>query len=133
MVVRRGKKNRKYFGTRRWGVGNIKNARGKGCRGGVGNAGRRKSKWTRMTAKTPEIIKKIGFTPWDRTKLKEITLKEIDKMARASKEEKFTLELSDCKVLSNGTLSRPVVVKASGFSKHAAEKIKSAGGDAIVI
>ena len=132
MVVRHDKKNRKYFGTRRWGVGNIKNARGKGCRGGVGNGGK-KHKWTRVTAKTPELIKHKGFTPWDQKKLKEITLNEIDKMAKDSKEEKFTAELGDYKVLSNGKLSRPIVVKASGFSKQAAEKIKTAGGEAIVI
>ena len=132
MVVRHDKKNRKYFGTRRWGVGNIKNARGKGCRGGVGNGGK-KHKWTRVTAKTPELIKHKGFTPWDQTKLKEITLNEIDRMAKSSKDEKFAVELGDYKVLSNGSISRPVIVKASGFSKQAAEKIKTAGGEAIVI
>ena len=95
--------------------------------------GGKKHKWTRVTAKFPELMKHKGFTPWDQTKLKEITLNEIDKMARASKDEKFAVELDDYKVLSNGTISKPVIVKASGFFKQAAEKIKTAGGEAIVI
>jgi len=132
MVIRNDKKNRKYFGTRRWGCGNIKNARGKGCRGGVGNAGSRKHKFTYMTAKTPELIKHVGFTPWNRTKLKEITIRDIDRIAAAAKEQGATLEFEGCKVLGNGVLRKAVKVKAAKFSKQAAEKIKSAGGEAIV-
>ena len=134
MVVRQEKKNRKkYMGTRHWGVGNIKNARGKGSRGGVGNAGSRKQNFTYMTAKEPWMLSKKGFTPWDQKQRKEITLREIDLMLKNSKDEKATIELGGYKVLSNGTISRPVVVKAYGFSKQAAEKIKSAGGEAVVI
>lgn len=132
MVVRREKTNRKYLGTRRWGVGNIKNARGKGDRGGVGNAGSRKHKFTYMTAKTPELIRTVGFKPWKRRKLKEITLRSIDTMI-ANSEEKAVLEFRNYKVLSNGSLSKPVTIKASGFSASAMEKIKSAGGEAVKI
>jgi large subunit ribosomal protein L15 len=132
MVVRKEKTNRKYLGTRRWGVGNIKNARGKGDRGGVGNAGSRKHKFTYMTAKTPELIRTVGFKPWKRKRLKEITLRSIDLMIADSKE-KSVLEFRDYKVLSNGSLSKPVTIKASGFSATAMEKIKSAGGEAVKI
>lgn len=133
MVVRSEKKDRKFLGSRHWGAGNIKNARGKGSRGGVGNAGSRKHNFTYMTAKTPWLLSKKGFTPWNRKQTKEITLSEIDKMIKNSKEENATIELRHYKVISNGTISKPAVVKASGFSKHAAEKIKSAGGEAVVI
>jgi len=34
-------------------------------------------------------------------------------------------------VLSDGILSKPVIVKAAAFSKLAEEKIKKAGGEAI--
>lgn len=132
MVVRRERKNRKYLGSRRWGVGNIKNARGKGDRGGVGNAGSRKHNFTYMTAKTPELLRTVGFKQWHPRKLKEITLTRINRMVENSKE-KSTLEFRNYKVLSNGSLSRPVIIKASGFSKIAEEKIKSAGGEAIKI
>ena len=130
MVVRREKTNRKYLGTRRWGAGNIKNARGKGDRGGVGRGGK-KHKWTWVTAKAPETIRNVGFTPWKRSKPKEITLDGISRMVRDSKEN--TLELKNYKVLSNGTLIKPITIKASGFSKNAIEKIKGAGGEAVKI
>ena len=45
MVLRRSKKNRKNLGRRTWAVGNKKNNRGAGSRGGTGKAGR-KHKWT---------------------------------------------------------------------------------------
>ena len=71
MVVRKEKRKRKYFGTRRWGVGNIKNARGHGSKGGAGMAGSglgtgSKHKFTYITAKHPELIRKVGFTPWNK-------------------------------------------------------------------
>jgi ribosomal protein L15 len=112
MVVRKEKRNRRFLGSRRWGVGNIKNGRGKGDRGGVGKGGH-KHKFTYMTAKTPDEIRTVGFNPWHRTKLKEITLRSIDKMLKESKDAKATLEFRNYKVLSNGELSKPAIIKAS--------------------
>jgi large subunit ribosomal protein L15 len=132
MVVRKEKHNRRYLGTRRWGKGNIKNARGKGDRGGVGKGGR-KHKWTYITAKTPELIRSVGFSPWNRKRLREITLTRIDRMLREMDEQKPTLEFRNCKVLSNGSLSRSATIKASKFSESAMEKIKRAGGEAIAL
>lgn len=130
MVVRKEKTNRKYLGTRRWGAGNIKNARGKGDRGGVGKGGT-KHKWTWVTAKAPETIRDVGFTPWKRDRPKEITLDRISIMVKDSKDN--IVELRNYKVLSNGSLTKPITIKASGFSKSAIEKIKSAGGEAVKI
>ncbi len=132
MVVRRQKRNRKYLGTRRWGVGNIKNARGAGDRGGVGRAGARKHKFTYMTSKARELMHKKGFHPWNRKRLDEMTLSQINSMLH-SNGGKQEIELRNCKVLSNGSLSKPITIKAAGFSKAATEKIKAAGGEAIVI
>lgn len=84
-----------------------------------------------MTAKTPELIKKVGFKPWHKKKMKEITLKSIDKILKITKEGNATLEFKDYKVLSNGRLSKPVTIKASGFSAEAMEKIKGSGGTAV--
>ncbi|HII39134.1 TPA: hypothetical protein HA318_04005, partial [Candidatus Micrarchaeota archaeon] len=52
--VRRGKK---YLGNRSYGVGNIKNNRGKGSKGGKGLAGLGKHKWmqTIKSGKLDEI------------------------------------------------------------------------------
>jgi large subunit ribosomal protein L15 len=132
MVIRHEKRKRKYFGTRRWGVGNIKNARGAGDRGGVGKGGR-KHKWTLITAHFPETIKKKGFTRWGSSNdgQKEINMDGISAMV--SKSGSQTLDLSNYKVLSNGTIQQKVTVKAYAFSKKAAEKIKKAGGEAISV
>jgi len=131
MVYRKEKRNRKYFGTRRWGMGNIKNARGKGDRGGVGKGGK-KHKFTYVTAKTPWAIGgKRGFYSFNRKVLKEITLGGINKLA--SMGNKTEVELPNYKVLSNGKLEKGIKIKASAFSKKAVEKIKSANGEAIVL
>lgn len=133
MVFRKEKRSRKYLGTRRWGVGNIKNARGAGGRGGVGRAGARKHKFTRMVTKERELMKRHGFVPWNRKRLDEINLRQIETMTKGHSEGKPTIELKNYKVLSNGELTRPIIIKANRFSKAAIEKIKNAGGEAIVI
>jgi large subunit ribosomal protein L15 len=133
MVVRSNKRNRKYLGTRRWGAGNIKNARGKGSRGGVGMAGSRKHKFTFLTAKAPWLIKQHGFSNWKPKKPKAVTLQQIDGMLRKSADQKPSIELQHCKVLSNGSISRPATIKAQAFSEKALEKIKKAGGEAVVL
>ncbi|MCL4379304.1 MAG: uL15 family ribosomal protein [Candidatus Marsarchaeota archaeon] len=129
MVVRKQKRSRKYLGSRRWGVGNIKNARGKGDRGGVGRAGARKHKFTYMTSKARDEMHKHGFHPWKRSRLDEINLMQVSSMSAGKSE----IELRNYKVLSNGTLSSPIKIRASKFSKAAMEKIKAAGGEAIII
>jgi large subunit ribosomal protein L15 len=140
MVVRKEKRKRKYYGTRRWGVGNIKNARGHGSKGGAGMAGSglgtgSKHKFTYITAKHPELIKKVGFTPWNKNKKtrrhREITLRGIEQLLSRKGGER-SVDLSNYKVLSNGTLSAKAIIKAAGFSKGAQEKIKAVGGEAIV-
>jgi large subunit ribosomal protein L15 len=136
MVVRQEKRKRKYFGTRRWGVGNIKNARGAGGRGGTGLAGRglgsgSKHKFTYTTAYTPELIRKVGFTPWNKTKMKSMSLKDVERKLTGKKER--TIELGACKVLSNGKLSAKATIKAAAFSEQAIVKIKAAGGEAIIV
>lgn len=131
MVVRKEKRNRKYFGTRRWGAGNIKNARGTGDRGGVGNAGVRKHKFTRMTAKHPELLRKKGFTVWKSKKLKYITLEQIGRISAA--EGKTEFEFRNYKVLSNGNPANGMKIKATSFTKKAEEKIKASHGEAIKI
>lgn len=127
MVVRNKKRSRKYLGSRRWGAGNIKNARGAGDRGGVGNAGARKHNFTWMTAKAPWLIKRKGFTKWNSKKLQEKTLAQASAMKEGSD---GYIDLRGYKVLSNGELDRAVKIRASGFTKRALEKIKQAGGEA---
>ena len=129
-MVIRVKKKRKYLGARRWGAGNIKNRRGAGGRGGVGRAGK-KHKFTRIVKYEKERLQTMGFTPWRRTILKEINLDAVSKIALKTGKEKPTIELDGYKVLGDGKLTVPAQIKASSFSKKAAERISAAGGEAV--
>ncbi len=130
MVQRQNKRNRKYLGTRSWGGGNKKNRRGKGTRGGVGRGGV-KHKWSYTVVYERERIGKHGFKPWRKERLGEIDLYSVSGLAEKANEEKPTIELKGYKVLSQGSLAKPAVVKATAFSKKAEEKIKAAGGEAV--
>jgi len=132
MVVRHEKKNRKYHGTRSWGAGNIKNRRGAGDKGGVGRGGR-KHKFTYLVVYERERLHKKGFKPWKKKELKEIDLEQLNKLAIKSSEQKPTIELRGYKVLGDGNIEKSVVVKADAFSKRAVEKIKSVGGEALLL
>ncbi|MEM0201179.1 MAG: uL15 family ribosomal protein [Candidatus Micrarchaeaceae archaeon] len=132
MVQRRSKKNRRNLGRRTWAAGNKKNNRGAGSRGGTGRAGR-KHKWTRIVKYEKERIGKPGFTRWNASKLNVINLDLISEKIQKNKEESSSIELNGYKVLSDGSLNKPITIKANAFSKKAIEKIKKAGGDAITI
>jgi large subunit ribosomal protein L15 len=129
-MVMRIKKSRKYFGSRSWGAGNIKNRRGAGDRGGVGKGGR-KHKMTYLVVYEKESLTHKGFAPWRRKELMEIDLDAVSKRAEKSEEQKPTIELRGYKVLGDGKVTKPFIIKASGFSKNAEKKIKEAGGEAV--
>jgi large subunit ribosomal protein L15 len=129
MVIRIKSKRSKYHGTRTCGAGNTKNRRGKGNRGGVGRGGRKHRFIFRVI--NEESIKKKGFEPWRRTKLDEADLDRVSKKINEAEEDKPTIELKGFKILGDGKLSKPAVIKASGFSKRALEKIKEGGGEAV--
>lgn len=129
-MVLRIKKKRKYFGTRSWGVGNIKHARGAGSRGGVGKGGR-KHKMTHLLVYERESLVHKGFVSRNRKRLDTINLTDVSKRLEKVNDEKPTLELRGFKVLGGGRLLKPAVLKADSFSAHAEEKIKAAGGEAV--
>ena len=99
--------------------------------GGVGKAGLRKHKFTWVTAKHPELIRSKGFSNWNTKKMKVVTLNDISRMASVEKKE--FIELRNIKVLSNGELTSKIKISAAGFSKKAIDKIKNAGGEAVII
>jgi large subunit ribosomal protein L15 len=122
------KKKRKYLGNRSHGGGNAKNRRGKGNRGGIGNAGKLKHKWFHtikfeleaMRKKRKGFFKRKSFT-------KTVKLFEI----ASGKNSEF--EFDRTKIIGGVALNRPVTVKASAFSENARQSIEKAGGKAIII
>lgn len=136
MVRHHKKRSRKFLGTRHWGGGNIKNRRGKGNKGGKGYAGSHKHKWTYMVKYEPEHFGRRGFASLRGPAGMIINLSDITQMLKDGKlgksGDRFEVDLGERKVLGGGALEFPVSIKARAFSKSAEEKIKGAGGEAII-
>ncbi len=134
MTQRKQKRKISYRGLRTHGAGNVKNRRGSGNRGGRGNAGLCKHKFTWMVKNAPEHFGKSGFVRPGRVRVPIVNLFDIDKKARMNqlekKEGKFYFEFKG-KVLGTGELSMPILIKALSWSKNTEEKIKKHGGELI--
>jgi len=124
MPARKSRKVGKFRGSRHCGTGNVKNKRGSGCRGGVGNAGLHKHKWSWVTANDPDRYGREGLKR-RRPQGPVLNLYEINIIAQ--KEGKKDIVFKG-KILGTGKLSEAVNVKAAAWSARAEEKIKAAGG-----
>jgi large subunit ribosomal protein L15 len=142
------KKTGKYRGKRMgsFGHGARKMARKSGQRGGTGMAGTGKRADHKKTLMTKlygnKYFGKQGITSRGTEKDKadrinlaalQMNLDNFVKAGIAKKTAKgFEFNLEDYKVLGTGDLKMAFVIKAKAFSKQAEEKIKAAGGEAIV-
>lgn len=132
MVVRHRKRSKhKYPGQRTWGAGNTKRRRGKGSKGGRGNAGLGKHKWATTIALGNTHFGKHGFVSKNIAIKDVLNLTKIMEMYQNGKIEKkdgtFSLNFKG-KVLSRGNIDFPLHLKAIAVSKSAKEKIEKAGG-----
>jgi len=112
-------------------------------KGGKGKAGMHKHKWTYVVKYEPEYFSKKGFRcPTGIGELKTINVGELDEMvnklvseSRLKKEgEKYIVNLEELgyeKLLGEGKITRPLIVKAKLYSKNAQEKIQSLGGQLV--
>ena len=125
MPERKNRKTGKYRGTRHCGTGNVKNKRGSGCRGGVGNAGLHKHKWSWVTTNDP---KRYGREGLKKHKLQRPVLQLYEINSLAEKEGKTDIAFKG-KILATGRIIHPVNVRAVSWSARAEEKIKAAGGN----
>ncbi|MFA4946570.1 MAG: uL15m family ribosomal protein [Candidatus Micrarchaeia archaeon] len=132
MTVRIKSRKRKLYGNRTFGGGNKKNRRGKGCKGGKGRAGWHKHKWLLTIKNGENKNQKRGFHSV-RARLETISLAEISRGIAKGEYKSGVAEFRGCKVLSNGSLSAKLTIKATAFSKIALEKIKAAGGEALTL
>ncbi|MFQ5815130.1 MAG: uL15 family ribosomal protein [Candidatus Hydrothermarchaeaceae archaeon] len=148
-MAHKNRKMRKKRGSRTCGQGY--NKRGAGSRGGTGMGGTLKGKWTWVIKNDPKRFGRRGFDVPAAVKrvVNTLNVGEIEEMASkvaiAGKGESFpglsreknkiivdVTQLDYDKVLGKGKITRPVVVKAKGFTKSAEEKIKGAGGETIL-
>lgn len=137
MVLNKRKKNTRMRGSCTHGYGAMKKHRGAGSRGGRGMAGTGK----RADQKKPSILKKYGssyfgkkgFKNPRKIKLKFLNLEYIDKKLGKKEGGFFIFDASKYdKILSKGNLTKKVKIKCKSFSKSAINKIKGAGGEAII-
>ena len=132
MVVRKRKKHRRFRGRRAY-HGSHKKWRGGGSRGGRGQAGLHKHKWSWTIKYDPEHFGKRGFKRPVATieKIRAINLGDLEKMIEklleqklAEKEgEKIKINLKKIgydKLLGSGKITKPLIVEAKSFSESAA-------------
>ncbi len=131
MVRRKATQKSKYLGHRSFGRGNVKNRRGSGNRGGRGNAGLHKHRYSWVTANEPDYFGKHGFVNPTTKEVKTINLFAIEQLALKNKLEKKDGKLYfefEGKILGTGKLTHPVTIKAQAWSEGAEGKVKSAKG-----
>lgn len=140
MVVRKEQKRRR--GERTY-HGSHKKWRGGGSRGGRGNAGLHKHKWSYVVKYEPEHFGKRGFKPPVARKIKAINLKDLDQLTEKLLEQKLAVKEDDKikidlqkigydKLLGSGRVTKPLIVEAKYFSKQALKKLEDAGGKGVV-
>ncbi len=132
MPVRRERKVNKLRGKRRHGRGNVKNRRGSGNRGGKGNAGLHKHKWSYVVKYEKDRYGNNGFVRHVKKKeLPVVNLWEIDNMVKRGEIKKegdgYKYEFKG-KVLGSGNVSYPIIIKAIKYTEKAAKKVEAAGG-----
>ncbi len=149
LIPRRRKKSRKMRGSRLHGYGLQRQHRRSGRRGGFGNAGPHKHRWTWYTAYWPDYFGK-GRRGFKRPRavvreIRAINLSDIElnldkflERGSATRREDGVIEVDLSKegynkVLGKGRISTPMVIKAKYFSEKAIERIKAAGGEALQI
>lgn len=136
MVRRKERQKKGYLGRRSFGRGNVKNRRGSGNRGGRGQAGLHKHKYTWTVKFDKEHFGKHGFVRVNKTSGNSINLYEINRLALLEQLEKKNGLIHfefDGKILGSGKINFPIVIKALSWSKHAEEKIKQAGGQIVAL
>jgi large subunit ribosomal protein L15 len=138
----KARKVRKYRGSRTHGYGQIGQHRSRGGRGGTGKAGLDKHKWTYVIKYDPTYWEKKGFvsTKTLGKKVKIINVGKLDDLARKlesekkleKKDNKLFLDLEHLgydKLLGNGEVGNPLLVKVSAYSESASKKLIDAGGE----
>jgi large subunit ribosomal protein L15 len=130
------KKSSRYRASKTHGCGSMKKRRGKGNKGGAGNAGSGK----RADQKKPSFWKfesgRIGFISKTRNRVNPITLFDVQKLIKKGilKEENGIYDLDKLgynKLLSKGHVTK-IKIKVSMASKKIIDEIKKVGGEIIL-
>lgn len=136
------RKVRKQRGSRTHGYGQVGQHRCRGGRGGTGKAGLDKHKWTYVLKHDPTYWEKKGFVSTKALgrKISIINVGKLDDLANKlesakklrKKGNKIFLDLENLgfdKLLGNGKIVSPMIVKVGSYSEAASRKLEDAGGE----
>lgn len=133
------RKVRRQRGSRTHGWGQVGQHRGIGMRGGHGNSGRQKHKWTYTLKHEPGYFGKHGFSRSWIPASETVNVGELDEQASTLVAQGVAEQGADGvaidlgvlgidKLLGAGQVTRPLIVTAASWSEAAARKIEQAGG-----
>ncbi len=135
------RKYHKHRGCRNQGYGSPKKHRGAGSRGGRGNAGSKKQKWSWFSKYRPDHIGQRGFKRPQSVVSREETInvgtldKNLDKLMSEKKVEvkgkKIYIDLKSMgyhKLLGSGTVSNSFIIRIDRYSPKALKKVENSGG-----
>ena len=131
------RKIRKKRGSRTQGYGRVGQHRKSGGRGGKGQAGMHKHRWSYVQKYDQNHFKKKRFTSITQTEPNIINLKQLEEVAarlQKGKKGKVTVDLKEMgygKLLGTGRINTPVSVKVLSCSEAAKSKIEEAGGEVL--
>ena len=132
------RKVRRYRGTRFHGWGQVKGHRGSGQKGGHGQAGLMKHKWSYTVKYDPDHFGKPSLSPQSRGVRKWINVGQLDSLSttltlptKSDSKSSPVLDLKSMgyeKLLGQGKVSTSYRVIIDVFSSRANEKVEKAGG-----
>ncbi|MBS7641249.1 MAG: uL15 family ribosomal protein [Candidatus Bathyarchaeia archaeon] len=137
------RKIRKKRGSRTCGYGRVGQHRKSGSKG-ERRAGRHKHLWSWVLRYEPNYFGYKGFVSPKQKKMKNIkciNLKELQEIAlkvtaKTGEGEKIFIDLETMgymKLLGEGKITLPVIVKVPSYTKEALRKIKEAGGEILSV
>jgi large subunit ribosomal protein L15 len=138
----RFRKVRKRRGSRTHGWGQIGQHRKTGAKGGRGEAGKHKHKWTWVLRYDRDYFGKHGFFRPNRREVKSMNLLQLatvienleDQGLLKTVDDRIVVDLNSMgvkKIIGGGRINRPLVVIVENWTKTAEEKIREAGGEII--
>jgi large subunit ribosomal protein L15 len=136
-MMHKTKKSKKYRGSKTHGCGSMKKRRGKGNKGGAGNAGSGK----RADQKKPSFwglkTGRLGFISKTSNQVNAINTAQVKILIenKTLKEEKGMYDLTKLgytKLLGKGNTNLKVKIKIRTASKKVVENIKKQGGEVIL-
>ncbi len=128
------RKVRKLRGSRTHGWGQVGQHRKSGQKGGTGNAGLHKHKWSWTVKYAPDHFGKDSLKPKRESKPhKWINVGELEALSHSQNTSEINLtKLGYEKLLGAGSIKSPLKVIVKSYTEQAKAKIEAAGGQIIV-